>query len=130
MHPFSMLRVEGATVFALAVATYLSLDGALWLFLALALAPDLSMLAYLAGPRLGSRVYNLAHTYTLPAVLGAAAVWFDVRVALLVAVVWAGHIGADRLAGYGLKYETGFKDTHLSTQPAPLAALTESEESD
>jgi len=41
--------------------------------------------------------------------------------ALAVALVWAGHIGADRALGYGLKFATGFKDTHLTQQPAPLA---------
>jgi hypothetical protein len=27
--------------------------------------------------------------------------------------VWFAHIGMDRLLGYGLKYPTDFKDTHL-----------------
>jgi uncharacterized protein DUF4260 len=30
-----------------------------------------------------------------------------------VASVWFAHIGMDRMAGYGLKYASGFKDTHL-----------------
>jgi len=30
-----------------------------------------------------------------------------------VGLIWLVHIGADRLLGYGLKYPTGFKDTHL-----------------
>jgi hypothetical protein len=127
MNPRSYLRVEGLAVFALAVRGYFALDGPLWLFAVLALAPDLSMLGYLAGARVGSQTYNVAHTYAPPAVLGAAGFWTGVDVAVLVALVWAGHIGADRLVGYGLKYESGFKDTHLSTQPAPLAALAESE---
>jgi len=29
------------------------------------------------------------------------------------ALIWLVHIGADRLLGYGLKYPTAFKDTHL-----------------
>jgi hypothetical protein len=33
--------------------------------------------------------------------------------ALLIAgVVLVAHIGMDRLSGFGLKYATGFKDTH------------------
>jgi hypothetical protein len=28
-------------------------------------------------------------------------------------VIWVAHIGFDRLLGYGLKYPTAFKDTHL-----------------
>ena len=30
-----------------------------------------------------------------------------------VALVWFAHIGMDRAMGYGLKYETDFRDTHL-----------------
>ena len=29
------------------------------------------------------------------------------------ALIWAAHIGFDRLMGYGLKYETAFGATHL-----------------
>ena len=37
----------------------------------------------------------------------------DSDAALAVALIWLGHIGVDRLIGYGLKYPTAFKDTHL-----------------
>jgi hypothetical protein len=30
-----------------------------------------------------------------------------------IALIWAAHIGVDRLLGYGLKYPTAFRDTHL-----------------
>jgi hypothetical protein len=123
VHPRVFLRVEGLAALAVAVGAYLTLDGPLWLFLVLALAPDLSMAAYLAGPRVGSLGYNLVHTYTLPLALGGVGFWTDAHVAMLVAAIWAAHIGADRVAGYGLKFETGFGDTHLSTQPAPASVL-------
>ena len=36
------------------------------------------------------------------------------RTALLpIALIWANHIGVDRLLGYGLKYADGFGWTHL-----------------
>lgn len=101
-------------MFVLAVGAYLWLGGPLWLLAILALAPDLSMVGYLAGPRAGSTSYNLAHTYVLPLALGATGLYAGTDLAVLVALVWAGHIGADRLVGYGLKYRTGFKHTHLS----------------
>ena len=31
----------------------------------------------------------------------------------IVALIWLTHIGVDRLVGYGLKYPTSPKDTHL-----------------
>jgi hypothetical protein len=119
MRPTHFLRLEAVAVLAGALATYVWLDGPIWLLLVLILAPDLSMLAYLAGPRWGSLGYNIAHLYAWPVVLAGLGVWFDVVLAVQVAAVWAAHIGMDRVAGYGLKYETGFKHTHLSTPPGP-----------
>ncbi len=29
-------------------------------------------------------------------------------------MIWFAHIGGDRLLGFGLKYPTEFKDTHLN----------------
>lgn len=127
MEPRFFLRIEGLVALGLALGAYFSLGGPVWLLVVLALAPDLPMLGYLAGPRTGSLVYNVAHTYTAPVALAGIGFWLGVDLAVLVAAIWAGHIGADRLFGYGLKFESGFKETHLSTQPPPIAALTDSE---
>ncbi|MFB6266666.1 MAG: DUF4260 domain-containing protein [Halodesulfurarchaeum sp.] len=128
MKPRTFLRVEGLAVVALAIAGYFTLGGSIWLLVILALAPDLSMLGYLAGPRVGSLSYNVVHTYTLPLALGSVGFVADVPLAVLLALIWAGHIGADRLLGYGLKFESGFTETHLSNQPAPVSALTGDDE--
>lgn len=127
MHPQTFLRVEGLVVLAISLGSYLALDGPLWLLLLVAVAPDISMLGYLAGPRIGSLTYNVVHAYVLPLTVGSYAVWAEGHVALLVSLIWAGHIGADRLFGYGLKFESGFKETHLSTQPIPSGARASSE---
>jgi hypothetical protein len=37
----------------------------------------------------------------------------DSRSAVAVALIWLAHIGMDRALGFGLKYPTGFRDTHL-----------------
>ena len=71
------------------------------------------MLGYLAGKKIGAHAYNLAHTYTMPALL-ALVLWLSGQTSFLwLAIIWTAHIGFDRLLGYGLKYETAFKDTHL-----------------
>ena len=111
--PRLLLHAEGLAVAAAAVAVYAH-DGHGWLlFLLLALAPDLSMAGYLAGPRAGAVAYDLAHTYVGPVALGAAGVLADAPLARQLALIWLVHVGVDRLLGYGLKYPTGFKDTHL-----------------
>lgn len=111
--PRLLLRAEGLALFAAALAIYLDRDYSLLLAAFLFLAPDLSFAGYLAGPRIGSYVYNAVHTAVGPLVLGAAGVVADERLAVAVALVWLGHIGLDRAIGYGLKYPTAFKDTHL-----------------
>ena len=129
MEPRTYLRIEGLTALAVALILYFGLEGPLWLLLLLALAPDLSMLGYLAGPRIGATTYNTAHTHALPVALGGIGVWAGAPLLTQVALVWAAHIGADRLVGYGLKYPTGFKDTHLNRQPVPIGALAERDQS-
>lgn len=109
----TVLRLEGAAVFVAAIALY-GHAGFSWLaFVILFLAPDLSMLAYLVGPRAGALAYNLVHTYALalPVALAGFAVGSPVASAL--ALILIAHIGWDRMLGFGLKYASGFGDTHL-----------------
>ena len=100
-------------MFAAATALYFHEDYAWWLYLLLVLAPDLSMLGYLAGPRVGAIAYNTAHTFALPVALGAVGVLADAGDLVAVTLIWIAHIGVDRALGYGLKYPSSFKDTHL-----------------
>ena len=109
-----LLRLEGAAVFAVALGIY-SVYGAGWWWLAgLFLVPDLTMLGYLRSPRLGAATYNMAHTYVAPLVLGGLAFAFKASLAGSIALIWVAHIGFDRMLGFGLKYPSGFRDTHLS----------------
>jgi Domain of unknown function (DUF4260) len=111
--PHLLLRLEGAAAGIAAIALYFDGGHAWWLLLLLALAPDLSMAGYAAGPRVGAVTYDLAHTYVVPVALGVAGVLAGVDGAVAVALIWVAHIGLDRAIGYGLKYPSGFKDTHL-----------------
>jgi len=83
-----------------------------------AVAPPLVWLLRMegvAGPRWGARCYNTIHSYLLPGALGAVALLLHRDALLPFALIWFNHIGVDRLCGYGLKYPTGFGDTHLSS---------------
>jgi hypothetical protein len=111
--PRVLLRAEGVAVAVAVIALYVHADYPWWLLVALALAPDLSMVGYLAGPIIGAAAYDAAHTYVLPIVLAAVGVIADADIAIQLGLIWFTHIGVDRAIGYGLKYPTGFKDTHL-----------------
>jgi len=107
-----LLRLEGAVAALAGLVGYRMLADGWALFAIFALVPDLSFLGYLLGPRIGARVYNLAHTYLVPAVLACLGLWLYPTL-LPVACVWLTHIGVDRALGYGLKSEAGFQQTHL-----------------
>jgi hypothetical protein len=111
--PRRLLHLEGLAVAAGSLVLYFDAGFGWVLLLVLILAPDLSMLGYLGGPRLGSLAYDLVHTYAGPVALGVVGVLGGYETALQIALIWLAHIGLDRLLGYGLKYPTGFKDTHL-----------------
>jgi hypothetical protein len=111
--PAAILRIEGATLLAASVMLYWANGGSWWLFALLLLAPDLSALGYLAGPRIGAAAYNAFHSFPLPAALGLLGMLWGMHLVVGIALVWFAHIGMDRLVGYGLKYPSGFKNTHL-----------------
>jgi hypothetical protein len=111
--PRVLLRVEGLVVAVAAVALYFFADYPWWLLVALALAPDLSMVGYLAGPTVGAAAYDAAHTYAVPVALAAFGVIGDAETAVQLGLIWVTHIGVDRAIGYGLKYPAGFTETHL-----------------
>ena len=111
--PHLLLRLEGAAIFAGALALYLHRDYGVLLFLVLLLAPDLSAVGYLAGPRVGAAAYDLVHTSVWPIALAVAGILADASLPVQLALIWLAHIGMDRAVGYGLKYPSGFKDTHL-----------------
>jgi hypothetical protein len=111
--PLTLLRLEGLAMAALTVALYARTGASWWLFAALWIAPDLSMLGYLHSPCWGARIYNAAHTYVVPVVLTFLVLLFDSKTQLPIALIWINHIAVDRFFGYGLKYADGFGWTHL-----------------
>jgi len=107
------LRLEGLAAAALSAVYFAHTGASWWLFAALWLAPDLSMLGYLAGPDWGARIYNAIHSYVTPATLAISAIVLHSPALVPIALIWINHIGVDRLMGWGLKYPTGFGFTHL-----------------
>ncbi len=120
--PLLLVRMEGAAIAAAAVVAYAQTGRSWWMFAALFLAPDVSMLGYLANSRTGAVVYNAAHTLLAPALVAATGSLLDSSLVIALAAIWLGHIGFDRMLGYGLKYGTGFADTHLGRLGGQRAA--------
>jgi hypothetical protein len=111
--PRLILRLEGLALFTLATTGFALIGLSWWLYAALFLVPDVSFAAYWAGSRAGAVVYNALHATIGPALLAGAGLIGESTILLGLAAIWASHIGFDRMLGYGLKYVTGFGDTHL-----------------
>ncbi len=111
-----LLQMEGGVVLAGAAAAFAQLGGSWTLFAVLFLTPDLSMLGYLAGPRVGAVGYNAGHSYLGPAALAAFGAAQGQTLLLQLAAIWVAHVGFDRMLGYGLKSAAGFGFTHLGVK--------------
>ncbi|MBX9782267.1 MAG: DUF4260 domain-containing protein [Chitinophagaceae bacterium] len=95
-----------------------------WWYLLMFLGPDVSMLGYLAGNKIGAWSYNLFHHKGLALLICVIAYLlklvfplFDSDWVFVLGIVLFGHSSMDRFFGYGLKYENGFKFTHLGEKP-------------
>jgi Domain of unknown function (DUF4260) len=111
--PRVLLRLEGLAILVAALVLYFDAGFGWLLLLVLFLAPDLSFAGYAFGPRIGALAYNALHTEVFPVALAIVGVVGDIDWATQLALIWLAHIGLDRLLGYGLKYPTAFRDTHL-----------------
>jgi uncharacterized protein DUF4260 len=107
------IRLEWVAVAVTAIAFYAASGVSWWLFALLILAPDLSMLGYFAGPRVGAVAYNALHILIVPLLLALAGYGLANSMATAIALIWIIHIAVDRALGYGLKLSSGFHDTHL-----------------
>ena len=111
--PKVLLRVEGAVLFAASIALFAAQGQQWWLYPALLLVPDIFMLGYLINTKLGSITYNLGHSYPVAAIVTALGFISGSSLTIALGAIRFGHIGRARLLGYGLKYASSFKHTHL-----------------
>ena len=108
------LRLEGLMIFGASLFIYHHMAMGSWtLFLLLFFLPDMGLLGYLSNNVIGAVTYNITHTYVTPLCLGGMFYLLGVPEWHYVVVIWISHIGFDRALGFGLKYPSGFKNTHL-----------------
>lgn len=109
----TILKLEELAMFLACVYTLYIFDAAWWMYPVLLLGPDISMLGYLAGNKVGAWSYNFFHHKGIASILLITGVYANIDQLFFAGVILFGHASMDRLAGYGLKYENGFKFTHL-----------------
>lgn len=109
----SIIKLEELGLFILGVYFFSQTGYAWWWFLALILVPDLSMIGYAFGDRMGAFCYNAIHHRGIAIAVYLIGIYCSNVVIQLLGVILFSHSSMDRMFGYGLKYETGFKSTHL-----------------
>lgn len=113
--PKGLLKVEGLVWFCVGLYAYYYLEASWSLFFITFLIPDLSLVGYIFGSRIGALCYNFMHTEVWPALLAGFSLIFGMPLLLSLALIWFCHINLDRMLGFGLKYSDAFKHTHLGT---------------
>ena len=108
-----LIKVEEAAQFALSIILFAKLPFAWWVYPTFLFLPDLSMLGYLINSRVGALTYNLFHHKSVAIAIGSAGLSIQNNDLILAGIVLFGHSSMDRMLGYGLKYDKGFKFTHL-----------------
>ena len=109
-----VLRLEALALAIAAIAAYRAFEGSWGLYFAVWLAPDLAMLGYIWGSRVGALCYNTTHALIGPFALTALGVITADTLLTQLGLVWISHVGIDRVLGYGLKYRDGFHHTHFT----------------
>ncbi|WP_299820706.1 DUF4260 domain-containing protein [uncultured Pontibacter sp.] len=109
----TLLKLEDLAKLILAYTLSLYLGYKWWLFLALLLSPDLSMIGYAVNSKIGAWLYNFFHHQGVAIMAGLAGLYLGIGWLQLAGLILFGHSAFDRALGYGLKYDDGFKHTHL-----------------
>lgn len=109
----TLIKLEEAAQFALAIALFSQLPFVWWLLPALFLLPDLSMLGYVLSPTVGAFTYNMIHHKAVGISIGVAGLLLHSNELMFIGILLFGHSSMDRMMGYGLKYDKGFTYTHL-----------------
>nr|WP_299383018.1 DUF4260 domain-containing protein [Allomuricauda sp.] len=110
----TVIKLEELALLFFGFYLYMFMELPWWWFFALLLTPDIGMLGYLVNNKVGAFTYNLLHHRGLAILLYLIGVSIvNCNICELIGVIMFSHIALDRALGYGLKYEKGFKFTHL-----------------
>ena len=108
-----LIQLEEAAMFLFGIFLFKQLSFVWWLFPALILLPDISMIGYAAGNKTGAVLYNIVHHKAIALIVYVIGFYLYDETIMLIGIILFAHSGMDRFFGYGLKYFTGFSFTHL-----------------
>lgn len=109
----TVIKLEELGLFIFGIYLFSLLNYQWWWFLVLILVPDLSMFGYVINTKTGAFSYNLFHHRGVAVLVYILGCYLRIEIVQLIGIILFSHAAMDRIFGYGLKYETGFKYTHL-----------------
>ena len=109
----NILRLEELAMWGISLYALYLLNADWWYYPLLVLGPDISMIGYAAGNKVGASVYNLFHHKGIAIALYALGMILPNITLQMTGIILYGHASQDRVFGYGLKLSEGFKHTHL-----------------
>jgi len=109
----NIIKLEETGMLALSIFSLNYLEVDWWYYLILFLGPDISMLGYLLGNKAGAACYNIFHHKGIAVALFSVGFLYNEWWLLVAGIILFGHASMDRIFGYGLKTNEGFKFTHL-----------------
>ena len=109
----NILKLEQLALLILMIVLYSLLKLSWMWFAILFLAPDIFMLGYLFGNKIGAISYNFIHNYFTTISLILIGYFLHIEWCLMIGLIFFAHIALDRFLGFGLKKYDGFKSTHL-----------------
>ena len=107
------LKLEELVMLIFGIYLFSGLDFSWWWFVGLFFVPDIGMLGYLINDKIGAFMYNIFHHKGIALLLYMIGLFLENEILQLAGIVLFSHSSFDRMVGYGLKYENGFKFTHL-----------------
>ncbi|MEZ4740202.1 MAG: DUF4260 domain-containing protein [Flavobacteriales bacterium] len=121
----NLLRLEELVQFLFCLSGLLISDVPWWVYVLLAIGPDIGILGYAVNTKVGSIAYNFLHHKGLALLLVVGGWYLNLMnvldqghlpnwgVLTIVGLILYGHASLDRIFGYGLKFGDSFQHTHL-----------------
>jgi hypothetical protein len=109
----NIIKLEEAAMFGICIYALYFFKVEWWYYPLLLVGPDISMIGYTLGRHAGAGFYNIFHHKGFAAFIFLIGLVTDTRMEQITGIILFGHSSMDRMFGYGLKLDRGFKYTHL-----------------
>lgn len=109
----NILKLEEAAMFGLSIYALSLFHVEWWAYPVLLLGPDISMIGYLVNNTVGAISYNFFHHKGIAIAVFVSGIILNDEWLQITGIILFGHSSMDRMFGYGLKLDQGFKYTHL-----------------